>query len=552
MKTEDAMRSLLRRWAISTLLLGLWALPAQAQSKDRLVVGMAYFPPSLHPFVNSVLAGTYMLGVSRRVVTGRDGEGKVICRLCTEIPSVTNGRVRKVDLPDGGTGMEVTYTLRPGLKWGDGTSLTTKDIVFGFEMGRTFFPVKNVTGVVALDDLSYVMKLNSVRYDFDRLNPSPVNAAIEKPIFRAANGALDYAAKSTFTRAPETPGLWNGPYLLTEFEPDQRVTFAPNPYWDGEKPAFKQVTMRLAGSTAALQANLLSGDIDIAYGLSIAQALDLKKHYADRFDISVMPAFLIAYLWSQLDNPNLADKRIRQAIVLGIDRQTIVNRLFDGQLPVGTSVLPAIDPSHDKNIKPWPYDPARARELLAQAGYKPGPDGIMVRSDGTRLSLELLAAAGNGDYSLLQQVMQSQLKQIGVEIVPKSEVTKEIWSVTLPHRVFKGFVLGVMDNCPDCIPYSSFGTAGIPRETNGFTGTNYTGYSNPALDAVLTNAVAELDPAKRQVMWNEIQATLAEDLPEIPLYDGGAVLQGPRWMTGLTPIRSPYLPTQWIEYWKPK
>jgi peptide/nickel transport system substrate-binding protein len=546
------MQSLLRRWTICTLLLGLWALPAQGQSKDRLVVGMSQFPASMHPFVNTLTAGNYMLAVSRRLVTRRDGDGKVICQLCTEVPSVTNGRVRKVDLPDGGKGIEVTFTLRPGLKWGDGTSLTAKDIVFGFEMGRTFRLSAAVTGVVALDDLSYVVKLNSVRYDFDRVVPSPVNAAIEEPILRAASGALDYAAKSTFTRAPGPPGLWNGPYLLTEFEPDQRVTFAPNPYWDGETPAFKQVTMRLVGNTAALQANLLSGDVDMAYGLSIAQALDLQKSYADRFDISFVQAFSTAFLWSQLDNPNLADKRVRQAIMLGIDRQTIVNRLFDGRLRVATSILPAIDPSYDEDIKPWPYDPARARELLAQAGYKLDPDGIMVRSDGTRLSLELLAAAGNGDFSLLQQVMQSQLKQIGVEIVPKSEVAKEIWGVTVPRRVFKGLVLGTWARCPDCLPLLEFGTANIPRETNGFAGSNYTGYSNPALDAVLTNAVAEFDPAKRQVMWNEIQATLADDLPQIPLYNGVDVRQGPTWMTGLTPIRATYSPTQWIEYWKPK
>ncbi len=544
------MRRMVRGWAIGILFLGFSALPAQ--SKDQLVVGMTAFPASVHPFVSSSTTANYMLGAARREVVRRDGDGKIMCQLCTEVPSVKNGRAREVTLPDGGKAMEVTFTLRPDLKWGDGTSLTTKDIVFGFEVSRTFLPPVNTTGVVALDDLNYVVKLNSLRYDFDRLSPSPVNAAIEEPILRAATGPLDYAAKSTFTRAPETPGLWNGPYLIVEFDPSQKASFAPNPYWDGEKPVFKQVTMRLVGNTAALQANLLSGDIDMASGLTTTQALDLQKRYADRFDISFVQAFSTAYLYSQLGNSNLADKRIRQAIVLGIDRQTIVSRLFDGRLSVATSILAPVDLSYDKDIKPWPYDPARARELLAQAGYKPGTDGILERSDGTRLSLELLTMAGVGDYPLLQQVIQSQLKQIGIEIIPKSEATKELWGVTLPRRAFKGLVLGTWITCPDCIPIREFGTAGIPQESNKFGGYNYTGYSNPILDAVLTGALAELDPAKRQVMWNEIQTTLMEDLPQIPLYNGGYVLQGPKWMTGLMPIRSTYLPTLWIEYWRPR
>jgi len=144
----------LRLWALCALLLAGWAFPVQAQPKDRLVIGMNQLPSNMHPFISNLLVRNYLLAVSRRLVTRFDASGKVVCQLCTEVPSLDNGRAKLVDLPDGKRGMEVTFTLRPGLKWGDGTPLTTKDIVFGAEVERTFIPPPNVMGVEAIDDLS--------------------------------------------------------------------------------------------------------------------------------------------------------------------------------------------------------------------------------------------------------------------------------------------------------------------------------------------------------------------------------------------------------------
>jgi peptide/nickel transport system substrate-binding protein len=161
------MRAMVRLWALCALLVAGWMLPAHAQPKDRLVIGMTEFPSDMHPFISNLLVRNYLLARAWRVVTRFDASGKVICQLCTEVPSVANGRAKLVALPDGKTGMEVTFTLRPALKWGDGTPLTTKDILFGAEVERTFIPPVSVTGVTAIDDLSYKVTLKTPRYDFD-------------------------------------------------------------------------------------------------------------------------------------------------------------------------------------------------------------------------------------------------------------------------------------------------------------------------------------------------------------------------------------------------
>ena len=350
----------------ATLLIVLAVAPAaRAQVHDRTIVGMGSFPASLHQLIGGQASRDYLLGASRRRVTNLDAEGRNVCLLCTEVPSVSNGRVKVIDLPDGGKGMEVTFTLRPDLKWGDATPLTTRDILFGAEVARSTGPVLNMTGVVARDAQSYTMMLNAVRFDAAELSPQPLNAAIEGPIFRAAKDPQDYANQSSFSRAPGTPGLWNGPYLMTEYKPNETATFAPNPYWDGQKPAFKQVTMRLIPSGAALEANLLSGDIDLPFGMGFDQVTDLETRHSDRFNVVIRPGTLVTnYLYLQTESPILGDKRVRQSIAMAIDKKTMTERLFGGRYVAANSFVAAADPNYDKDVKPWPYERLGSSALL--------------------------------------------------------------------------------------------------------------------------------------------------------------------------------------------
>ncbi len=544
------MRTTIRVCAAAAALVLAWIMPAQAQPHDYLTIGLASFPASIHPLVSSSGDRSYVLASIRRSVTRYDANGRVMCQLCAELPSVENGGVTLFDQADGTKGMDVTFTLRAGLRWGDGTPLTTKDILFGYELERVFNPRTNLIGVTALDDRRFTMKFKAPRFDYQSLAPQPINAAIEEPLLRAAKDVRDYPARSAFNLAPTTPGLWNGPYLITDLIPNESVTLAPNPYWDGEKPAFRQVTLRLIGNSAARQADLVSSDVDVANGLSFDQSIDLQKRYPDRFDVAFTPSLSITWLLLQNDNPLLADKRVRQAMMLAIDRQEIVTRLFDGKLPVATSIWPRIDPTFDPDLKPWPYDPARARALLAEAGFAAGSDGVMQRPDGTRLSLDFIISAGFQTSELLQQAVQSQLKQVGIETVARAEPYSVLWGSQMHRREFSGIVLASDSHSPGIIPWNQFATGGIPRESNAFSGQNYVGYSNPRLDAELSAAYAVIDPAKRKAMLDDIQVTIMDDLPKIPLYDGANVYVSPKWLTGLTPPRSTDGATLWIEYWK--
>jgi peptide/nickel transport system substrate-binding protein len=164
--------------------------------------------------------------------------------------------------------MAVTIKLRPGLKWGDGEKVTAKDVEFTWRLGRdpksgfsNTNPWSRAERVDVVDESTAVLHLDKVLAsynDWDQILP----AHIEAPVFEKAAAAGHYVRQTTYARAPATPGLYNGPYLVAAYQSGAQLVLEPNPHWSGTKPGFKRIIIRLIENTAALQANLLSGDVD--------------------------------------------------------------------------------------------------------------------------------------------------------------------------------------------------------------------------------------------------------------------------------------------------
>lgn len=275
------------------------AAPAQA-AKDQLTIGVAQFPSTLHPNIDAEVIKSYTLGFVIRNITAFDKDWKNTCLSCTELPSVKNGTAKIIDLPNGGKGMEVTIKLKPDLKWADGKPVTTKDLEFTWRLGRdpkTGFsnsqPWTRAVKIDIIDATTAVLTLDKVLASYnewDQILPEH----IEGPVYEKAKEAGDYIKQTTYARNPTTPGLYNGPYMVTGYTSGSQVVLEPNPYWAGTKPGFKRIVLKLIENTAALQANLLSGDVDMiggeGVGLSIDQVLELRKQHPDRFEYLFKPS----------------------------------------------------------------------------------------------------------------------------------------------------------------------------------------------------------------------------------------------------------------------
>ncbi len=531
---------------------------AGAQPRESLTIGMVQFPPDMHPYITNTSIKDYILLTARRAMTSFTRGGEVMCVMCETLPTLANGGAVVVPRADGSKGMQVTFRIKPGYAWGDGRPVTAADFAFAFEVLKAFSAPPQVEGVVALDAATLRVDLKSTRYDYNRWAYGPLPEHIEGPIFRQAKDPLDYGQKSALNRRPEEPGLWMGPYRIAEFRPNESVTLVPNGHWTGVPPAFKRVTMRLVENTSALQANLLAGDVDMVasgnLGLTLDQIIALSKKEAARFDFAFQPAVTsYEHLTPNFDNPVLADKRVRQALQMAIDRKTLVAKLFEGKQEVAESFKHPSQFGWDAGIKTYAYDPRAARALLAEAGFRPGADGIGVNAAGERLSLDFTTTSGNRTRELVQQVLQTQMKAVGIELVIKNEPARVMFGETLRKRSFKGLVQFQSDPPLDWVPEFTFASVWVPTAANNWSGTNYMGYRSAAMDAAIDAAQTELDPGRRKALWKTLLQIAAEDLPEINLYFASTAYVLPKWLAGVMhtdPSELVGTGPGWIEAWR--
>jgi peptide/nickel transport system substrate-binding protein len=534
---------------------------ARAATHDTLTIGIAQFPSSLHPNIDPEVVKGYALGFAIRPITAFDKNWKNTCLLCTELPTIENGLAKIEALSDGGKGMAVTIKLKPDLKWADGAPLTAQDIAFTWKLGSdpasgfsNGNPWNRASSVDVLDDHTAVMHLTSVRADYNQWDQI-LPAHIEGPVAAKASTPGDYIDATTYNRAPLTAGLYNGPYVITAYDSGAQIVLAPNPNWTGTRPGFNRIVLKHIENTAALQANLLSGDVDMVagegIGLTIDQVLALQKSHPSEFHYEYKPSLNYEHIDLKAGNPLIADVRVRRAMLMAMDRQTIVEKLFQGTQPVAATWVNPLNPMYDPSVPVVKHDLAGAKALLAEAGWTPGPDGICRNEAGQRLSLEISTTAGNRLRELQEQVLQSNWKQAGIEVTIKNEPARTLFGETMKKREFTGMVMYAWSSQVTESPFKTLDSSQIPTAANNYGGANYSGFADPKMDADIAEAIGELDPARQKIIWADMQKIYAEKLLMLPLFFRSEAHVTPVWLRGYFPTGQGDLSSLWSEDWRP-
>ncbi len=543
--------------ALLFVLLTALAGPARAE-RDQLVIGITQFPSTFHPNIDSMLAKSYVLGMTRRPFTVFDADWKLVCMLCTELPTIENGLAVPETTPDGKQGIAVTYTIRPDAQWGDGTPITTRDVTFTWEVGRhpksgvipkEFY--RSLYEIEVKDDKTFTLHFDKLTFDYNAINAFELLPAhLDEAAFAEPEA---YRNRTLYETDTTNPGLYFGPYRIAEVVPGSHVVLVPNPTWWGEKPQFERIVVRVIENTAALEANLLSGAIDMIageLGLTIDQALAFEKRHGDRFDISYKPGLAYEHIDLNLDNPILADPRVRRALLHGLDRQAISDQLFEGRQPVAHSNVNPLDWVHADDTPRYPYDPAKAAALLDEAGWAKGAGGVRRNAAGEPLTLEIMTTAGNRTRELVEQVLQSQWKQLGIDARIRNQPARVFFGQTVSERKFPAMAMFAWISAPESVPRTTLHSDHIPTPDNNWAGQNYTGFSNAEMDDLIEQIEVELDRDKRREMWRRLQHIYAEELPALPLYFRANPYVLPKWLTGLRPTGHQYPTTLWVEEWR--
>ena len=546
----------MRRWGTLLILIAmLIANPAAA--KDTLVIGISQFPNNFNPLIDSMLAKSYILAFARRRVTIYDADWKLTCMLCSELPSIDKGTAVYEKTANGKDGIAVTYSLDPRAVWGDGTPITTKDVLFTWKVGKhkltgvaDFELFRRITHIDVHDNHRFTLHVNKRTCDYAGINNFQILPAhLDEKNFKEP---AEYRNRSAYETDTTNPGLWNGPYRISKVVPGSHVIYERNPRWWGKKPHFKRITVMVIENTASVTANLLAGGIDMIageLGLTIDQALAFEKRHGDKFVFLYKPGLIYEHIDLNMDNPILKDRRVRRALVHAIDREAISSQLYGGHQPVAHANVNPLDRVYNPKVPTYKFDPKKAKALLNLAGWSVMKNGVRHNAKGEALYLELMTTAGNKTRELIQQVLQSQWRQVGISIRIRNEPPRVYFGNTVTYRKFKALAMYAWLSAPESIPRSQLHSTMIPSQENGWSGQNYPGYRNPALDKVLDDVEVHCTEPKRQQLWNKIQNIYAEELPVLPLYfrANGYIL--PKWLASIKPTGHQYPTANWVEYW---
>lgn len=549
------MRRILRAWLAGLAALAALGAAAAARPADELAIGITQFPSTLHPSIDVMAAKSYILAMARRPITTFDAEWRLVCMLCMQLPTIENGLAVPVALPDGRQGIRVTYTLQPQARWGDGVPVSTEDVRFTWEVGRqpqsglaNAELYRRIADVEVKDDKTFTFVMNKLDFDYAAVNDFELLPAhLERAAFA---DPVHYRLHTLYDTDPTNPGLYFGPYRITEVAPGSHVVLDRNPTWWGKPPEFRRIVVWTVENTSALEANLLAGGLDMVageLGFSLDQGLAFAKRHGDRFNVLFKPSLGYEHVDLNLDNPILADRRVRRALLYGIDREAISRQLFAGRQPVADSFVSPLDWVFTDAVPNFPYDPARARALLEEAGWH--GEGIRRNAAGETLALELATTAGNRIRELVEQVLQSQWREIGIEVHLKNLPPRVLFGDSLVKRKFT-MAMFAWISAPENVPRAMLRSDEIPTPVNGLAGENFTGFRNEEADRLIDAIEVAFDRDRRAGLWHRLEALYAEALPALPLFFRADAYVLPRWLKGVVPTGHQYPTTLWIEDWR--
>ncbi len=485
------------------------------RNPKQIIIGMSQEPSTLDPMFMQMAAEFEVYGLTFEDMIERDENWDLHPRLVKDIPTLENGGAKL--LPGGK--IQVTWRFKDGIRWADGTPITPQDFIFNHEMtmddrvpvvSRDFD--RRIEKMTAVDDKTLVV-LWKEPYAYYWTGHAATPKHIVEPVYRKDPAKY---AESEFNQKP----FGNGAYELETWVSGSHLIYRKNPNWVGEDPYFEKIIYKVITNTNALESNLVSGTIDAIspLGLSLDQQLDFERRYGNKFKFYYKPALVWEHIDFNLDAPLLKDKRVRQALLYGANRQKIVDTLFQGKQQVADNWLPPKHYAYNPTAKHYPYDPKKAEELLDEAGWVKTPQGVRVNRFGQKLRLEFMTTAENKTREQTQQILQSDWRNLGIEIEIVNQPGKVFFGETMKKRKFKHLALYAWGMSPISDGEGLWTQENIPSEKNNWQGQNNPGWYHPRAYEIDHKVAVTLDEKKRVELLQEEQNIWADELPALPLF----------------------------------
>ena len=476
--------------ALAACAAGPWQAATAQVPPDVLVVGQIAEPKSMDPHVvTAVNDFRILVNVYDGLVRYQSGTLEVEPALAESWEISTDG-------------LTYTFKLRDGVRFHDGTPFNAEAVKFNFDRmldeSHPFhdtgpFPLSFFFGSIASTD---VVDELTVRFTLSEpYGPFLSNLAYPTGLMVSPSAVETHGAE--FGRNPSG----TGPFLFSVWESNRQVALERNAnYWDGAPP-LRGVVFRPITDANARVTEMLSGGID----MMVEVPPDNVALFNDdpQFTLHEQAGPHLWFLILNLREPPFDDVRVRQAVNYAIDKQSLVDDVLQGTATVATGPTPAaFSWAYNDSLEPYPYDPDKARALIAEAGYGDGVEITFYVTEG---------GSGMLDPVPMGTAIQADLAAVGID----AKIETYEWNTFL-GRVNPGLEgkadmaeMAWMTNDPDTLPFLALRTAAMP-EDGGF---NSGYYSNPAVDALLEDARRSTDQDERARLYREMQEIVYEDAP---------------------------------------
>ncbi|MEA2524032.1 MAG: peptide/nickel transport system substrate-binding protein [Thermomicrobiales bacterium] len=426
-----------------------------------------------------------------------------------------------------------TFKLKSGITFTDGQPLTSKDVAFtleraldsrtasiwrgrllGIEGAEAFSnqEATTISGLATPDDLTVQITLTTPDASFLPIFCNFSGLGI-MPNHVLGGIAPDQLQAHPFSLAPDVTA---GAYKFVRFEPNQFLEIASNPNYVGGAPAVERIFLRIL-TTDVGQAQLETGEIDLM-SLPVSEA-ERVRGLANVTVVSV-PSPSMDFLALNLERPYLQNKAMRQAMMHAIDREGIVKQVLQGEGTVVNS--PIFGPDWmgvPEGLAPYPYDPDKAKELIASSGFD------------TSQALSIMHLPGTKEKDAAIAIMQEQLRQVGFKVDILQVDVAELNRRYIQEADFDLFYNagGVFRADP--------GISGTYFLTRNFTpnGGNGSHYSNPTVDDLYAKGQAAPTPEERKAVYTDLAKILNDELPWIFLWSPNSLYAASNRLQGFVP-----------------
>ncbi|MFN8500148.1 MAG: peptide ABC transporter substrate-binding protein [Anaerolineae bacterium] len=477
-------------------------------------------PDNLNLYLSSLTVTTEVTDPVTEGLVKAGPDGNFIPLLVQDIPDQKNGGVSA----DGKT---VTWKLKPGIKWSDGQPLTCEDVKFTWQAVMT--PDQGVISTAGWRDIDKV----------DCPDPNTVVISYKQPYAAYRAQMVDKVLPKHATGDPTKMKDWayntkpvgTGPYKVDEFQRGSYIALSRNEnYREQGKPYLDKIIFRIVPSSEVAKQLLRSGEVDVMWNNTEADYPELQSMQGVKVSdpVQIGGERLILNLTkpgepsdNKTPHPILGDPKVRQAIALGINKQQIIDKLLFGKALPGTSELNA-GVFNCTDIQPIPYDPAKAKQLLDEAGWKVGADGIREK-DGQKLRLKYQTTTGNKLREDSQVLVVEDMKNIGVDFYIENQPANVLissWANKSPRKWGNFDIIMYTTNAgldPHSQMLNYFTSASIPSPENQ-GGINYSRWNDPQTDQDVAKAGTLTDLDQRKQLYCDAAKRIVDGASHIYLY----------------------------------